>query len=113
MKIVALLGVEAGGEPVGHHLVDRALDHLALFVVGRQRVPVGGEVEALVLVLQADPVLERAVLVAEVHRAGRAHAREDAPARACASDAAGCGRGVARCGGRFAHLHWVGKSGRL
>ena len=54
---------------------------LALFVVRRQRVPVGDEEEALVVVLQADPVLQRAVVVAEVHRAGRAHAGEDAAAR--------------------------------
>ena len=67
MKSVALVRVEAGGEPVDHHVVDVALDDLALFVVRGQRVPVGDEEEALVLVLQAHPVLERAVVVAEVH----------------------------------------------
>ena len=41
----------------------------------RQRVPVGDEVQALVLLLQPHPVLERAVVVADVHAARRAHAR--------------------------------------
>ena len=52
--------------------------HLALFVVRGQRVPVGDEVEAVVVVLQAHPVLQGAVVVAEVHGAGGAHAGEDA-----------------------------------
>ena len=78
MKIVRLLGVEAGGEPVDHHVVDVLLDDLALFVVRGQRVPVGDEVEAVVVVLQPHPVLQRAVVVAEVQRAGGAHAGEDA-----------------------------------
>ena len=46
--------------------------------MGGERVPVGGEVQAFVLLLQLHPVLERAVVVADVHPAGRAHAREHA-----------------------------------
>ena len=98
-----LVRVEAGGEPVGDHVVDRALDHLALFVVRRQRMPVGGEEEALVPILQAHPVLERAVPVAEVHRAGRPHAREDTAARGHCLAFADGRRRVARRGGLIAH----------
>ena len=88
-----VVGVDAGGEPVDHHVVDVLLDDAALFVVRRQRVPVGDEVEALELGLQAHPVLQRAVVVAEVQRAGRAHAREDALARFVPAPAAGAGVG--------------------
>ena len=49
-----------------------------LVEMGGERVPVGGEVQAFVLLLQLHPVLERAVVVADVHPAGRAHAREHA-----------------------------------
>jgi hypothetical protein len=73
----ALLGVQAGGDPVHDHVVDVALHHLALFVVRGQRMPVGDEEEALVFVLQPHPVLQGAVVVAEVHGAGGAHAGED------------------------------------
>jgi len=107
-----LVGVEAGGEPVGDHLVDRSLDHLALLVVRRQRVPVGGEEEALVLVLQAHPVLERAVPVAEVHRPGRPHAGENAAARGHCLAFADGRRRIARRGGLIAHRQ-AGKSGSL
>ena len=73
-----VVGVDAGGEPVDHHVVDVVLDDVALLVVRRQRVPVGDEVEAVVEALQAHPVLQRAVVVAEVQGAGRAHAGQDA-----------------------------------
>src|SRR5262249_21633642 len=47
-------------------------------VVGGQRVPVGNKEEAVVLVLHADPVLQRAHVVAEVQLARRAHAAQHA-----------------------------------
>ena len=50
-------------------------------VLARQRVPVGDEIEAVVLVLQRRPVLERADEVAEVELARRAHARHDSRLR--------------------------------
>ena len=49
-----------------------------VFVVRGQRVPVGDEEQARVLVLQLHPVLQRAVVVAEVQRAGGAHAGQNA-----------------------------------
>ena len=59
------------------HLPDVVFELRGVLVAGRQRVPVGDEEVALVLVLQLDPVLERAVVVAEMQRAGRAHAGQD------------------------------------
>ena len=46
-------------------------------VVGGQRVPVGDEEEAIVLVLQLDPVIQRAHEVSQVQLAGGAHAAQD------------------------------------
>jgi hypothetical protein len=70
--------VDARREPVDHHVPHVALDDLGRVVVGRQGVPVGHEEIALELVLQPDPVLQHAVVVAEVQAAGGAHSREDA-----------------------------------
>ncbi len=79
MKSVACVGIDAGGEPVDHHVPDVAARSTSgVLVVRRQRVPVGDEEEARVLVLQPHPVLQRAVVVAEVQRAGRAHAGKHA-----------------------------------
>jgi hypothetical protein len=71
-------GVDAGGEPVDEHLPHRLLDHLGILVVRGERVPVGGEEIAGEFVLQAHPVLERAVIVAEVHRPRRSHSGKHA-----------------------------------
>src|SRR5262249_855302 len=46
-------------------------------VVARQRMPVGDEVEAVVLVLHRHPVAEGAHQVTEVQAAGRPHAGDD------------------------------------
>src|SRR5262249_21332762 len=70
--------VQADGEPVDEHVPDGVGNTLRRFVVGRQRVPVCGKVQALVFLLQTKPVLERAVVVADMHPAGRAHARQNA-----------------------------------
>jgi hypothetical protein len=70
--------VDPGGEPVDHHLPDVLADNLGRIVVSGERMPIGHEEEAVVLGLQPDPVLQRAVVVAEVQRAGGAHAGEDA-----------------------------------
>ena len=70
--------IDAGGQPVDHHVPYVLPDDLRIFVVRGQRMPVGDEKQALVLVLQLDPVLQHAVIVAEMQRAGRAHAGQDA-----------------------------------
>src|SRR5512134_347236 len=70
--------IDAGREPVDHHLPDVLLDHFRSVVMGGERVPVGDEEEARVLALKAHPVLKRPVEVPEVQVAGGAHARNDA-----------------------------------
>src|SRR6184192_2023604 len=72
-------GVEARGQPVDEHLADVLLKRRRLVVAGGEHVPVGDEEEAVVLVLQLDPVAQRAVVVAEVQPTGGPHAGEDAP----------------------------------
>jgi hypothetical protein len=74
----AAVRIQPGCQPVGHHLIDVLAHDLAAFVVRGQRMPVGDEVEAVVVVLQPHPVLESAVVVAQVHGAGGAHAGENA-----------------------------------
>ena len=74
----AALRIETRRNPVGGHVV-RVRDDLGrVGVVAGQRVPVGHEVEAIVLRLEGCPVVERADEVSEMELAGRAHARNDA-----------------------------------
>ena len=65
------------GEPVGGD-VDHALADLVRLVgAGRERVLVGDEEVAVVLVLQRQPVLDAADVVAEVQLSGGRVAGED------------------------------------
>jgi hypothetical protein len=75
-----LKGVEAGGQVVEDDLAGVGGNLRGVGVVGGEGVPVGDEEEAVVLgvVLQADPVMEGAHVVAEVQFAGGSHAAEDA-----------------------------------
>ena len=54
------------------------LELRGVLVAGGQRMPVGDEEVAFVLILQLDPILERAVIVAEMQLTGRAHAGQHA-----------------------------------
>ena len=67
-------GIEARGEPVDQHLANVLLQLRRVLVAGGERVPVGDEEVALVLVLQLDPVAQRAVKIAQMQRPGRPHA---------------------------------------
>ncbi len=74
----AAFRIDARPDPIGH-VVEGVLDDLAgIGVVARQRVPVGDEVEAVVLLLQLDPVLQRANQVAQVQPSGGTHPGDDA-----------------------------------
>src|SRR2546425_4697279 len=53
------LGVEACGQPVDEDLAGVLTDAGGVLVVRRERVPVGDEVETLVLGLEAQEVVER------------------------------------------------------
>ena len=73
MKIVARVGLmPAASQSTNISQTLSAIDLRAVEMRG-ERVPVGGEVQAFVLLLQLHPVLERAVVVADVH-AGRSGA---------------------------------------
>ena len=76
----APLRIEPGGDPVDEHLPLRLGDLRRILVVGGERVPVGGEVEAVRHLGQLDPALQRALVVPQVHPPGGAHPRDD-PAR--------------------------------
>ena len=71
-------GIEAGGDPVRRHVVGVGDDLGCVGVVARERVPVGDEVEAVVLVLERRPVLQRADEMPEMELTGRAHAGDNA-----------------------------------
>jgi len=72
--------IETGGEIVGGDFDGVLGDGAGVGVVAGEGVPVGDEVETVVggIVLQADPVLERPEIVADVQAAGGAHAADDA-----------------------------------
>ena len=70
--------VDAGCQPVDGHFPYVLLHDFRRVVVRGERMPVGHEVQALELVLQPDPVLEDAVIVAQVQGPGRAHAGKNA-----------------------------------
>src|SRR5271157_3446375 len=74
------LRVEAGGEEIDGDLQGVFGDGGGVGVIAGEGVPVGYEVEAVVggIVLQEDPVLESAEIVADVKTSGGAHAGEDA-----------------------------------
>jgi len=71
--------VDADAQEVEHHAAHQAreLGDLLALRAGRQRVQVGDDDEALVAVLERDPVLQGADQVAEVQRTGRAIAGEE------------------------------------
>ena len=71
----ALVGVEARGQPVDDHFEHIFFDHFAVFVVRGQRMPVGYKKVAIVGRLQAHPVFQGAVVVAQMQSAGGTHAR--------------------------------------
>src|SRR5665213_195208 len=73
--------IESGGEEIERNLMDIVLEARGIGIARRQRVVVGDEEEALVLMLKLDPVVERTHIVAEVQPARGAHTAEDAAAR--------------------------------
>ena len=77
MNRVAWVGVDPGGQPVDDHIPGRLFDPLRIIVLRRQRVPVGDEEQAGMLMLEANPVLEHPVVMAEMERPGGAHAGKD------------------------------------
>ena len=75
---VRALGVEPDGEPVGGDLDHGVADAVDVVGVVGDLV-VGDEEEALVLVLEAEPVFEGARVVAEVEGPGGPHPGQNPP----------------------------------
>ena len=69
-------GVEARGQEIDGDLDGVFSDGGRVGIVAGEGVPVGNEVETFVgwIILQADPVLQRAEIVADVQFAGGTHA---------------------------------------
>ena len=66
--------INAGGKPIDHHAPCILFDDFRSMVVGCQSVPVGDEKKAFEFMLQLEPVLEHAVIMAQMQRTRRAHA---------------------------------------
>ena len=78
MNSVLLLRIESGGKVVEDDLQRVLLHHARVGVVGGQGVPVGDEEEAVVLVLQVDPVAQGANVIAQMQLARGSHAAQHA-----------------------------------
>ena len=76
-----LAGIDAHRQPVDCDVEHARCNRGRILVLRRQRVPVRDEEEAIVLVLQRDPVLQNAVVMTEVQLARRAHSGQDALVR--------------------------------
>ena len=74
----ALFGIEAGAYPVGRVLVRVRRQLARVGVIARQRVPVGDEIEAVVLLLQLHPVAQSPDKMAQMQTARRSHSGDDA-----------------------------------
>jgi hypothetical protein len=69
--------IESGGQVVQGDVEGFELEAARIGVVRGQRVPVGDEEVALVLVLQLDPVGQGAHVVAQVELAGGTHSAQN------------------------------------
>ena len=87
LKMICLLAVDAGGQEGRGDLARLGRQQLGILRLG-DGVQVDHAVEALVVVLQAREVADRAEIVAEMEIAGRLHAGQDAALQA----AGGVGR---------------------
>ena len=66
-------GADAGRQPIHRHIHDMLGKLTGLGIIGGQRMPVDDAEEAVVLVLQLDPVLQHAVIVPKVQTTARTH----------------------------------------
>ena len=69
--------IDAGSQPIDDHVVRVGGDRARLVIGRGQRMPVGDEEQAGVLVLEFDPVGKHAMIVAKVETPGGAHAGEN------------------------------------
>src|SRR5260370_7715003 len=71
-------GIEARRQPVDGHRPDVLLELRGILIARGERMPIGDEEKAFVLVLQFDPILESAVVVAQMQLARGPHAGQHA-----------------------------------
>src|SRR6266849_3770784 len=71
-------GIEARRQPVDGHRPDVLLELRGILITRGERMPIGDEEKAFVLVLQFDPILESAVVVAQMQLARGPHAGQHA-----------------------------------
>src|SRR5882672_3092474 len=71
-------GIEARRQPVDGHRPDILLEFRRVLIAGGERMPIGDEEKAFVLVLQLDPILERTVVIAQMQLARGPHAGQHA-----------------------------------
>ena len=83
--------IDTRGEPVDKHLPYALRHRLRLVEMRCQGVPVGSEEQALVFFLQPDPVLQRAMKMADMHASRGTHARQH-PIGEHGSDGGVCAR---------------------
>src|SRR5271166_3839314 len=83
----AALGIEARRKVVDHDFERTLLNIAGVGVIRGERVPISEEKEAIVFVLQLDPIAQGPDIIAEMQFASRAHAAQDAPF--CASGGIG------------------------
>jgi hypothetical protein len=72
----AALRVQARRQPIERNILRVLAQVRGVSVIGGQGVPIGDKKVAVVIVLQADPVVKGAHVVAEMQFAGRAHAAQ-------------------------------------
>ena len=73
----ALFRREPDAEPVDHHLLHVVRNLFRMLVVAGEGMPVGDEKKTVIPLLHVDPILQSAVKVPQVKRAGGAHPAED------------------------------------
>src|SRR5437762_8044032 len=86
----AALGIDAGGYIGGGHLARRLAQLVGVLRLG-QRVQVDNAKDAVVIVLQRDPIADRAEIIAEMQIAGRLDAGKNSVHRGAVSVSAGPG----------------------
>src|SRR5271156_5171862 len=77
----AALRIETGCQEVERHIANVLAKPRGIGIVRRQGVKVGDEKVAVILVLELDPVVKRAHVVAKMEPPSGSHAAEDAGAR--------------------------------
>ena len=69
--------IDTCSQPVNHHIPDIGRHDFRVFIMSGQGVPIGNKKETVVLILEAGPVLQDPVVMAEMEATGGPHPGED------------------------------------